>query len=277
MDSTDFQGFSKKLDENRQYTEEGVEIWMARDLQVLLGYDSWQNFEAVIERAKEACASSGAEPSNWFSDTTEPIRSGKGGLQLRKNVYLTRFACYLVAMNGDASKPEIGMAQAYFAIQTRRQEKFDELTEAEKRIELRDRVRGNVKHLQEAAQTAGVKDYPSFHAAGYRGLYGGLNIGEIKLKKDIPAKESILDRAGRAELAANDFRITQAEQQLAGVKGEAVANKVHHEVGKEVRDAIKRIGGTMPEDLPAEPHIKHLIKEQKNREKQLLKEGNSEE
>ncbi len=275
MDSREFSDFSAKLDEKKKYTEEGVEFWMARDLQLLLGYDTWQNFEGVVERAKEACVGAGTDPVRWFSETTNPIASGKGRLQLRRDVFLTRFACYLVAMNGEASKPEIAMAQVYFAVQTRRQEQFDELTEAEKRIELRERVRDNNKHLNEAAKGAGVQDYQSFHAAGYRGLYGGLGIGEVKQKKDISTKESILDRAGRAELAAHDFRITQAEEQLHGVTGESQATAIHHSVGKEVRKAIENIGGTMPEDLPPEPHIKHLLKEQKKRKKQLLK-GKSE-
>jgi hypothetical protein len=125
MDSGEFLRFSAKLDEKRLFTPEGVEYWRARDLQTLLGYDTWQNFENVIERAKEACASAGSNPSDWFSDTTEPIISGKGGLQLRRDVFLTRFASYLTAMNGETSKPEIGMAQTYFAVQTRRQKRFD--------------------------------------------------------------------------------------------------------------------------------------------------------
>jgi DNA-damage-inducible protein D len=270
----DFGDFSRGLDEKKMQTEEGVEYWMARDLQPLLGYDTWQNFEGVIERAKEACAGAGSDPSRWFSETTNPTASGKGRLQLKRDLFLTRFACYLIAMNGESSKPEIAMAQTYFAVQTRRQEQFDELTEAEKRIELRERVKDNVKHLNEAAKDAGVEDYQSFHAAGYRGLYGGLGVGDIKKKKNIEAKESILDRAGRAELAANDFRITQTEEKLSGVDSESHATAIHHSVGKEVRKAIENIGGTMPEDLPPEPHIKHLLKEQKKRKKQLLKDKN---
>jgi DNA-damage-inducible protein D len=267
----EFGDFSRSLDEKKMYTPEGVEYWLGRDLQVILGYDTWQNFAQVIERAIHACESIGVDPCNHFSDATNMVVVGSGAQVQRADYFLTRYACYLIAMNGDSRKAEIGFAQTYFAVQTRRQEQFDELAEAEKRIELRERVKDNVKHLNEAAKGAGVQDYPSFHAAGYRGLYGGLGVGEIKQRKNIEAKESILDRAGRAELAANDFRITQTEEKLAGVNGERQATAVHHSVGKEVRKAIENIGGTMPEDLPPEPHIKHLLKEQKKRKKQLLK------
>lgn len=274
MEPQELLDFRAKLDAKKLFTEEGVEYWHGRDLQPLLGYETWQRFENAVERAKRACESVGADPASHFSDAANQVTGGDGAQILKADLFLTRYACYLIAMNGDSRKPEVGFAQTYFAFQTRRQEKFDELTEAEKRIELRQRVTNNVKHLADAAKNAGVQDYPSFQSAGYRGLYGGLVMGQIKAKKNIPAKESILDRAGRAELAANDFRITQTEEKLAGVSGEAAATNIHHAVGKEVRQAIKNIGGTMPEDLPAEPHIKHLLKEQKKREKQLLKDKN---
>jgi DNA-damage-inducible protein D len=274
MESQELLAFRGKLDERKMVTEGGVDYWRGRDLQSVLGYDTWQNFDQAIERAMRACESVGVDPAYHFSDATKLVTTGDGAQMPKADVFLTRYACYLIAMNGDSRKPEIGFAQSYFAIQTRRQEKFDELTEAEKRIELRQRVTDNVKHLNDAAKGAGVQDYPSFHAAGYRGLYGGLGVGDIKQKKDIGAKESILDRAGRAELAANDFRITQTEAKLAGVESETHATAIHHSVGKEVRKAIENIGGTMPEDLPPEPHIKHLLKEQKKRKKQLLKDKN---
>ena len=271
MESQELLDFRLKLDERRMLTEDSVDYWRGRDLQPILGYDRWENFEAVIKRAMQACESVGVDPVSHFLDTTNTVMGGGGAQMQRADYFLTRYACYLVAMNGDSRKPEIGFAQTYFAVQTRRQEKFDELTEAEKRIKLRERVKDNSKHLNEAAKGAGVQDYPSFHAAGYRGLYGGLGVGEIKQRKNIEAKESILDRAGRAELAANDFRITQTEEKLAGVDSESHATAIHHSVGKEVRKAIENIGGTMPEDLPPEPHIKHLLKEQKKRKKELLK------
>lgn len=265
----EFKDFTYELDGKRQFTEEGVEYWHARDLQAILGYDTWQNFEGVILRAQEACVSMGSQVRRWFSEFTTPITSGKGRLQLRKDFYLTRFACYLVAMNGDPSKQEIAMAQAYFAVQTRKQEQFNELSEADKRIELRDRVKDHNKHLTAAAQKAGVQNYPKFQGEGYKGLYGGLSVKDVKARKGIPEKEDLLDCVNRTELAANDFRITQTEEQLAEVHGEDQATHLHFTVGTQVRAAIRNIGGKMPETLPAEPNIKLLRKEQKKRAKEL--------
>lgn len=263
----EFSDFSAELDKKKMFTPEGVEYWRARDLRAILGYETWQNFDNAIARAQEACKSMGSDPLNWFSEFTTPTTSGKGRVQLKKDFYLTRFACYLVAMNGEPTKPEIAMAQAYFAIQTRKQEQFEALTEAEKRLALRERVRDNNKHLGRAAKKAGVQNYPKFQGEGYKGLYGGRGVRQIKALKAIPEKDDLLDRVGRTELAANDFRITQTEEQLAGVRGEDDATRLHRAIG--VRNAIKNIGGTMPERLPAEPHIKLLVKEQRARTKAL--------
>jgi DNA-damage-inducible protein D len=260
----DFQSFSRKLDERKRYTDEGVEYWMARELRPILGYDTWQKFTNVIDRAVEACRNIGVNPEYHFSDAARVITAGKGAQLQSRDLFVTRYACYLIAMNGDAArKPEIAMAQSYFAIQTRRQEKFDELTEDQKRIALREQVRDHNKHLSAAAQKAGVANYPGFHDAGYRGMYGGLGVTAVKIKKGIPRKENVLDRVCRTELAAHDFRITQTEEQLDGVMGEEKATALHYSVGQEVRSAIQNIGGKMPEDLPAEPHIKTLLKARK--------------
>lgn len=256
------------------FTEEGVEYWRGRDLQVILGYDAWQYFAQVIEKAIHACESVGVDPDNHFSATTEKVGIGSGAQVERADYFVTRYACYLIAMNGNPRKPEIGMAQTYFAVQTRRQEKYDELTEAEKRIALRDRVKDHNKHLFSAAQKAGVQNFPKFQGEGYKGMYGGLGVREVKALKRIPAKDDLLDCVNRVELAAHDFRITQTEEQLAGVHGEDQATQLHFTVGSEVRKAIQKIGGTMPEKLPAEPNIKLLRKEQKKRAKELAKKPN---
>jgi DNA-damage-inducible protein D len=248
------------LDTKRKIAPNGQEYWMARDLMAILGYSEWRNFKGVIEAAKVACEGSGIGSAHHFVDTTEGMTGGKGAQIQRENLYLSRYACYLIAMNGDSGKPEIATAQTYFAIQTRKQERFELLTDEEKRIELRERVKLANRHLGGAAKVAGVQDFADFYAAGYRGLYGGLGLLQIKAHKGIPAKDDLLDRAGRAELAANEFKATQTEQRLSRekVRGHGSATRVHHEVGKEVRAAIARIGGTMPENLPAEESVKKL-------------------
>jgi DNA-damage-inducible protein D len=213
------------------------------------------------------------ETRNHFVDVTEMVSIGSGAKGPRENCYLTRYACYLIAMNADSAKKEVATAQQYFAIQTRRQEQTDALEDAEKRIMLRDRVRNANRKLAGVARKSGVRDFGLFHDAGYRGLYGGLGLADIKQRKNIPENQDLLDCSGRVELAANEFRITQTEQKLTTdrILGQSSAIHTHHTVGKEVRETIRKIGGRMPENLPPEKPIKKLISETKKKRKVLEK------
>jgi|SRR5271165_3654943 len=255
-----------ELDKRKREAPNGEDYWMGRDLQQILGYTDWRNFQGVIEKAKIACDGSGVKSAYHFVAINKVIEGGKGAKLERADCILTRYACYLIAMNGDSSKPEIATAQTYFAVQTRRQE----ISDQEKRIALRDRVRRGYKVLHGTARGAGVTRFGLFNDAGYRGLYG-MGLAEIKQRKQIPAKEDLLDCAGRAELAANEFRVTQTQQKLERerTQGESAAIHVHRIVGGEVRAAIERIGGTMPENLPKEEPIKKLIASQKRKTKNL--------
>lgn len=197
------------------------------------------------------------------------ITTGKGAQREKADYFLSRYACYLIAMNGSSQRPEISMAQSYFAIQTRRQEQQDALMLDSARLELRNQVAEHNRYLSGAAQAAGVNNFPKFHGAGYKGLYGGMSVKAIKAKKGIPDKDELLDRAGRVELAANHFRITQTEEKLDGIKGEDEATKIHFEVGQEIRTTIAKIRGVMPEDLKAERHIKEVEKSLKVATKML--------
>jgi DNA-damage-inducible protein D len=254
----------RALDEKKREAPNGEDYWMARDIQQVLGYTEWRNFQGVIEKARLACDGAGVKSVHHFVDTNKVIESGKGAKLERADCYLTRYACYLIAMNAESSKPEVATAQTYFAVQTRRQE----ISDQEKRIALRDRVRKGYKILHGTARGAGVTRFGLFNDAGYRGLYG-MGLADIKRRKSIPAKEDLLDCAGRAELAANEFRVTQTQQKLERerIQGESAAIHTHRIVGGEVREAIKRIGGTMPEDLPKEEPIKKLIASQKKARK----------
>lgn len=269
----DLHEFSTNLDSIKRQSKHKIDYWMARDIQPYLGYDQWRNFESVVERAIKACESAGGKSEHHFAEVSKKIQGGKGAELERQDFYLSRFACYLIAMNGDTRKPEVGLAQTYFAVQTRRQEVSDQVEDDEKRLALRERVANNNKYLSSAAKKSGVTSpmFGIFHNEGYKGLYGGLGLKEIKRKKGIPEKEDLLDRASRAELAANDFRITQTEEQLASVIGEDAAIKLHHKVGKQVRDAIKNINGTMPENFKPAPHIKAVKKELKKKSTETLK------
>ncbi len=215
--------------------------------------------------------------SDHFIDASKTIRTGKGAKREVKDYSLSRFACYLIAQNGDPRKPEIAAAQAYFAVSTRQHEIHQLYDEQQKRLQLRERVSENNLKLEEAAHQAGVlsRSFGEFHNAGYRGLYGGLSAQDIKARKRLDQREDILDHMGRAELAANDFRITQTEERLRKerVIGQAAAISTHNEVGRKVRSAIEDIGGTMPEELPSEPSIKPLLQQRKRaRKKQALQE-----
>ncbi len=248
----------------RQTNEHGAEYWSARDLQPLLGYSQWRRFEQAIERAMTSCETSGNNPAYHFAGAGKMIELGKGGQREVDDYHLSRFACYLIAQNGDPRKPEIAHAQKYFAVQARRQELSDQAAADLERLELRKQTAEEFKALSGAAQDAGVqsKMFGVFHDAGYKGLYGGLGRDAIKQRKAIADKDNLLDRMNATELAANQFRMTQTRDKLARdrVQNQAQAIQAHQEVGKEVRDAIKRIGGTLPENIPPAEHIKEVEK-----------------
>jgi DNA-damage-inducible protein D len=252
----------ERLKSLEKSTANGAPYWMARDIMTALDYKEWRDFREVIERAKASCVNAGNFIANHFVPMPEMVDIGSGARRERENFAFSKYACYLVAMNGDTSKPEIATAQAYFVEQTYRQERQEQLGEDERRVLLRARVKDANRKLGGAAKIAGVRSsmFGVFQDAGYKGLYAGLGAKAIKRKKGIQEKEDLLDCVGRAELAANEFRITQTEEKLRieGITGEQKAIDTHFVVGKRVRQAIREIGGTMPESLPAEPSIKKL-------------------
>ncbi len=256
-----------KFEDASQRDEAGIEFWFARDLQVLLEYTNWSNFLEVISRAVDACINSGQAFQNHFAEVSKMVSIGSGAARDVQDFKLTRYACYLIAQNGDARKKPIAFAQTYFAIQTRRQEIRDEvegqyapLSEDEKRLLLRNEIKEHNVKLTSAAKAAGViepVDFAIFQNFGYQGLYGGLDRIGIQRRKGLGRSQQILDHMGSTELAANLFRATQTEEKLRrdNVRGKQAANSTHFEVGRKVRQAIKDIGGTMPEDLPSAEDI----------------------
>jgi DNA-damage-inducible protein D len=254
----------KTFEELKQVNQYGAEYWNARDLQPLLGYTQWRRFEDAVNRAKTSCRQSGNTPEHHFAGAGKMIILGKGGTREVSDYHLSRFACYLIAQNGDPRKPEIANAQKYFAVQTRRQEITDALAADRERLELRKQASEEFRALSGAARDAGVQNrmFGVFHDAGYKGLYGGKGVDDIKKFKGIDNRENLMDRMNTTELAANQFRMTQAREKLQkeSIKGQEQAVQTHKKVGREVREAIKRIGGTLPEHiLPAE-HIKQVKK-----------------
>ena len=242
----------KHIDEN------GNEFWYARELQKALEYTEYGKFLPVIEKAIEACRKTGFDEGNHFAHVSEMVRIGSGAERKMDSYKLSRYACYLIVMNGDPRKEVIALGQTYFAVKTRQKELSDEvaqLSEEEKRLAIRDEVTIRNKFLASSAKAAGVEtpvDYAVFQNRGYQGLYNGLGMKDIHKRKGLKKNEQILDHMGATELAANLFRITQTDDKLRreNIKGKELANETHFAVGKKVRQTIAELGGTMPENLP---------------------------
>ena len=250
--------------------ELGREYWQARELMPILQYKNWQNFEKIIQKAIIACEISNITVIDHFIESNKMVQIGSGAYREQTDYKLTRYACYLIAQNGDSRKEVIAFAQTYFAIQTRKMEitekEYTSLTEEEKRFYQRNLTRKGNHSLNIAAKNSGVKNFDKFHNAGYKGLYNGETANDIAKRKNLNYREDILDNMGSDELIANLFRISQTEQKLKKdkVQGENHANQVHYDVGKKVRKAIADIGGTMPEALPTpDKSLKQIEKENK--------------
>lgn len=258
----------------RHVDEYGQEFWYARELQVALEYTEWRNFCKVIDRAKEACKGSENAVSDHFVEVNKMVGIGSGAERELDDIQLSRYACYLIVQNGDPRKKVVALGQTYFAVKTRQQEladAFEDLSEDAKRLATRNEVKRHNKSLAEAANMAGITDpvdYAIFQNKGYQGLYGGLGRKEIHERKGLKKSQDILDFMGSTELAANLFRATQTDEKIRreNIVGKAAANKTHYEVGKKVRQTIKELGGTMPENLPTpEKSIQQIEREEKKK------------
>lgn len=258
----------------RHVDEHGQEFWYARELSKVLEYKDFRNFELTIFKAMEACKNSNNNIEDHFGEATEMVPIGSGAKRSFKSYQLSRYACYLIVMNGDSTKRIIALGQTYFAVKTRQQEltdAFEDLSEDAKRLATRNEMKRHNKSLAEAANMAGITDpidYAIFQNNGYQGLYGGLGRKEIHERKGLKKSQDILDFMGSTELAANLFRATQTDEKIRreNIVGKAAANKTHYEVGKKVRQTIKELGGTMPEDLPTpERSVKQIEREEKRK------------
>jgi DNA-damage-inducible protein D len=256
----------------KKVNEYSQEYWSARDLYKLLGYTEYGKFLPAIERAKESCKNSGQKIDDHFAGVSDMVVIGSGAERAVSDYKLSRYACYLIAQNGDPRKEEIALAQAYFVIQTRKQEIHEQLIEDNKRVHLRGEMKTHNKQLAKAARAAGVVNYANFQDYGYMGLYGNMRQKDIHTKKRLKKNEAILDHMGSEELAANLFRATQAEAKLKreNITGQSNASQAHYDVGKKVRQTIKELGGAMPESLSTPDSIKESKKRLKGSAKKSL-------
>ncbi len=265
-----FDGDENVFDNIKHVNEYGQEFWYARELQPVLEYSQWRYLKEAIERAKTACNNSGQNVADHFAEVRKMVDIGSNAKRSVEDYELSRYACYLIVMNGDPRKEIIALGQTYFAVKTRQQElieDYERLSEEQKRIAIRNEMKRHNSALADAAHDAGIKeprDYAIFQNYGYMGLYNGLKAKDIKERKGLKKNQDILDYMGSTELAANLFRATQTEEKLRRehIQGKAEANKTHFEVGKKVRQTIKELGGTMPEDLPTpEKSVRQIEKE----------------
>ena len=268
---------NQSFEDIKHIDENGIEFWYARELQKVLDYKEWRKFENVIQKAIMACKNTGIIEAEHFVGTDKLSKRANNAEVLIKDYKLTRYACYLIAQNGDSRKKVIALAQTYFAIQTRKQEisekEYSLLTEDEKRFYQRNLTRKGNYSLNQTAKNAGVKNFDKFHNSGYKGLYNGETADDIAKRKGLRYREDILDNMRSEELAANLFRITQTESKLKrdNISTEKEANKTHYNIGKNIREVIAKNGGTMPENLPTpEKSLKQMEKESK---KKLLKQN----
>ncbi len=262
----------KTFDDIKYIDEYGNEYWLARELQKVLEYKEWRNFEKVINKAVISAKNSTKIDEDWIVEVNKPIKTGKGKKELIKDYKLSRYICYLIVQNADPNKEVVALGQTYFTVQTRKQEisemGYSLLTEEEKRLYQRNLTKKGNHSLNQIAKNAGVKNFDKFHNAGYKGLYNGETANDIAKRKGLRYREDILDNMGSVELAANLFRITQTESKLKrdNIQGENNANKTHYKMGKDIRKFIEKQGGIMPEDLPTpKKSLKQIEKERNNK------------
>ncbi len=270
---------NETFEEIKHLDEFGNEFWLARELQEVLRYREWRNFEVVINKAKTSCSTSNYDISDHFVEVNKMVKTGDSNRQI-KEYKLTRYACYLIVQNADPSKEVVALGQTYFAVQTRKQEmneqEYSKLSETDKRFYNRKLTKSKNKMLNEAAKNAGVKNFDQFHNAGYQGLYNGETADDIAKRKNLRYREDILDNMGSSELIINLFRIDQTEQKIVNenIQGENKAIQTHFSVGQKVRDTIKELGGTMPEELPTPKQSLKELKRGKSRKEQVNEQHN---
>ena len=277
MDKKTIMTMKKTFDDIMHTTEDGsVEFWYARELMECLGYATWRRFKEAIERAKESCESAGIEVSDHFAGTGKMIDLPKGAKREVDDIMLTRYACYLIAQNGDPRKEEIAFAQSYFAVQTRKQELIEERIAYIERTEARGKLRESEKRLSQNIYERGVDDagFGRIRSRGDQALFGGKSTQDMKKKLGVSDKRPLADFLPTLTIAAKNLatEMTNYNVEEKDVQGEGAISTEHVQNNLSVREMLGT-RGIKPEELPPSEDIKKLGRRVKSQEKKLAKES----
>lgn len=254
--------------------DENVEFWYARDLQTILGYDKWENFFKVIEKAKISCENSQIEVTDHFLDIRKMVEIGSNAQREIKDIVLTRYACYLIAQNGDSSKEQIAFAQTYFALQTRKQELIEQRIELEDRLKARNKLKNSETELSKNIYECGVDDkgFGRIRSKGDSALFGGFNTKEMKDKLSVPSGRVLADFLPTVTITAKNLatEITNYNVKQNNLYGENSITHEHVTNNSNVRKLLVE-SGIKPEELPPSQDLQKLERKVKSDEKKLIK------
>ncbi len=263
-----------QLFEQACYIYEGIECWSARELQPILGYSRWENFFNAVEKAKMACGNAGEKVTDHFRDFTKMVELGSGAKREIEDVALTRYACYLIAQNGDPTKPSIAFAQTYFAVQTRKQEIIEQRLIDVVRVSARDKLTKSEKKLSGILYERGVDSagFALIRSKGDQALFGGFSTNDMKRKLNIPANKPLADFLPTLTIKAKDFanELTSHNVVEKNIKGDTLISKEHVDNNKAVRNILLQ-RGVRPESLPPAEDVKKVERRLESEEKKVIK------
>ena len=268
-----------KLNKNFEeyaYEQDGIEYWLARELQELLGYSDWRNFSNAINKAKESCQTTGEAVSDHFVDVTKMVKIGSGAERKQEDIMLTRYACYLIAQNGDPKKEQIAFAQSYFAVQTRKQEVLEERIQLMERLQAREKLAATETELSKNIYERGVDNsgFARIRSKGDWAMFGGYNTSDMKRKLGIKENRPLADFLPTITITAKQLatEITNFNVKKNNLKGEGNITSEHVKNNIDVRSLLGK-SGIKPEELPAEEDIKKLERRVKTLDKQIAKKN----